>query len=460
MVVQQAASGCAYQLSAPFLIAAQTGVPSGLNIVAVETSPDCSWSASTDASWITVLTPSGNGNSNYVVQFDVPANNTGQDRSGIITISGQMFTIYQLGGAYPGFSGSFPHLAAGGGWESALELVNPNGSLALAGYRFTPTPATNFCCPRRFSERIQTEPAASAGCWRHRRYSVRRAQLTISIDAQTGSAQLLAEPGVGGFIRFIYAPTGQEAIVPLETRNAASYTLAFDNTNGVATGVALANVSSLSVTVPVTIRNDAGTTIGSGTIPLLLSGHSSFTLTDRFAETANQSGTVEFDTPPGARIAALGLRFPPSFNFSTIPVVASSDSGGAFAHLAAGGGWTTTIQLANTSNAPATAQVELFDDNGNPLTLPLNFPQSGAASSTSTINQTIAPYADLIVQTSGADAVQVGSARLIANGAVSGFVRFRYEPWDQETIVAADSINGQIYTLAFDNTNGAATGIG
>ena len=459
VVVQQAASGCAYQLSAPFLIAAQTGVPSGLNIVAVETSPDCSWSASTDASWITVLTPSGNGNSNYVVQFDVPANNTGQDRSGIITISGQMFTIYQLGGAYPGFSGSFPHLAAGGGWESALELVNPNGSLALAGVSFYTDAGNEFLLPTSVLGE-NTDGAGGFG-----RMLAPQALLsetsaaTSSIDAQTGSAQLLAEPGVGGFIRFIYAPTGQEAIVPLETRNAASYTLAFDNTNGVATGVALANVSSLSVTVPVTIRNDAGTTIGSGTIPLPPSGHSSFTLTDRFAETANQSGTVEFDTPPGARIAALGLRFPPSFNFSTIPVVASSDSGGAFAHLAAGGGWTTTIELVNTSNAPATAQVELFDDNGNPLTLPLNFPQSGAASSTSTINQTIAPYADLIVQTSGADAVQVGSARLIANGAVSGFVRFRYEPWDQETIVAADSINGQIYTLAFDNTNGAATGV-
>jgi hypothetical protein len=36
----------------------------------------------------------------------------------------------------------------------------------------------------------------------------------------------------------------QEAVVPLETRNAPSYLLAFDNTNGVVLGVALENVST------------------------------------------------------------------------------------------------------------------------------------------------------------------------------------------------------------------------
>ena len=37
---------------------------------------------------------------------------------------------------------------------------------------------------------------------------------------------------------------GQEAVVPLESRNASAYILAFDNTNGTATGIAVNSVSA------------------------------------------------------------------------------------------------------------------------------------------------------------------------------------------------------------------------
>jgi hypothetical protein len=44
--------------------------------------------------------------------------------------------------------------------------------------------------------------------------------------------------------------------VPLESRNANGYVLAFDNTNGTFTGVALNAVSAQQVNVPVTVRDD------------------------------------------------------------------------------------------------------------------------------------------------------------------------------------------------------------
>ena len=37
----------------------------------------------------------------------------------------------------------------------------------------------------------------------------------------------------------IFRHNSQEAVVPLESRNASAYIIAFDNTNGTATGVAL-----------------------------------------------------------------------------------------------------------------------------------------------------------------------------------------------------------------------------
>ncbi len=45
---------------------------------------------------------------------------------------------------------------------------------------------------------------------------------------------------------FRFNPSGQEAVVPLENRNASGYILAFDNTNGIATGVAVNSVSPVS----------------------------------------------------------------------------------------------------------------------------------------------------------------------------------------------------------------------
>ena len=45
------------------------------------------------------------------------------------------------------------------------------------------------------------------------------------------------------------------------------------------------------------------------------------------------------------------------------------------AHLAVNGGWQTTFVLVNTDRAPGSATLSFYDDNGNPLPLPLTFPQ-------------------------------------------------------------------------------------
>ena len=44
--------------------------------------------------------------------------------------------------------------------------------------------------------------------------------------------------------------TEQEAVVPMETRNASSYLLAFDNTSGLVLGVAVENVSAQAPSSP------------------------------------------------------------------------------------------------------------------------------------------------------------------------------------------------------------------
>src|ERR1019366_7908704 len=114
-----------------------------------------------------------------------------------------------------------------------------------------------------------------------------------------------------GFAIFHLIPNAQEAVVPLETRNASSYLLAFDNTNGVVLGVAVANVSVQSGNVGIVIRDDTGAQIGSGSLAMSGNGHTSFVLSTQYPVTANKRGTIEFDTPPSGRMSVLGIRTPP-----------------------------------------------------------------------------------------------------------------------------------------------------
>jgi len=52
---------------------------------------------------------------------------------------------------------------------------------------------------------------------------------------------------ISGFVIFHYNLKGQEAGVPLESRNASAYIVAFGHTKGTATGVAINAVSSQAV---------------------------------------------------------------------------------------------------------------------------------------------------------------------------------------------------------------------
>ena len=71
-----------------------------------------------------------------------------------------------------------------------------------------------------------------------------------------------AEGAVDGFAIFHQILTQQEAVVPMETRNASSYLLPFDNSNNLVLGIALANISGQALTVQVVIRDDTGQQIG------------------------------------------------------------------------------------------------------------------------------------------------------------------------------------------------------
>jgi hypothetical protein len=66
----------------------------GNGTVSVTTQSGCTWTASSNANWITI-TSGSTGSGNGSVHFTAAANNTGNNRTGTLTIAGQTFTLTQ-----------------------------------------------------------------------------------------------------------------------------------------------------------------------------------------------------------------------------------------------------------------------------------------------------------------------------------------------------------------------------
>ena len=307
------------------------------------------------------------GSYNYATTFVVTAGgfnftNTG---SGTITASGLSFI------------GSMAHLAAEENWTTTFTLVNKGAASSQAQISFfgdASDPTGNGPLTLALTFPQSPPPSGPLTTASYNQNVPANASLVITTAGpQTppvlvGSAQLSATGPVDGFAIFHQNVTTQEAVVPLETRNANSYLLAYDNSNGLVLGVALENVSVQAAIIGVVIRDDTGAVISTPgtTISLGGNGHTSFVLSDPvlgLPVTANKRGTIEFDPPGGGQISVLGLRFtPPNNALTTIPALANvSTGGGSIAHLASGGdGWATTFRAGQHWNQRGASHAELL----------------------------------------------------------------------------------------------------
>jgi hypothetical protein len=109
--------------------------------------------------------------------------------------------------------------------------------------------------------------------------------------------------------------------------------------------------------------------------------------------------------------------------------------------------------------------MNFFDDNGNPLPLPLIFPQTSPtpASPAATLDRTVNAGAMLIVQTAGptTQTVQTGWAQLLNNGNVSAYAVFGQTIGGpaQEAVVPLETRTTGSFVIPFDTTGGYATGV-
>jgi hypothetical protein len=214
---------------------------------------------------------------------------------------------------------------------------------------------------------------------------------------------------------------------------------------------------------------------GSGTVTVTAPSGCQWTASSQLswiAITAGASGTgngaVAFQVAANSGAARSGVISLAGIPF-TVEESAASLAGlstiGSIAQVASGGGWKSTITLINTGNATEDAVVSFFDDNGNPLALPVNYPQAplAAPALASVIDRTVDPGAELLIETAGPldQPTQAGWALVQANGSLTGYSLFRWgtAPHQQEAVAALESRTPGSFLLSFDQTGGYVLGI-
>jgi len=98
-------------------------------VAVTPSSSSCSWTAVSNASWITVTSGNG-GTSSGTVAYSIATNTTGSNRTGTITIGGQTFTVTQTA-----FNAAlyFPHVATNFPWNTEIAIVNTSPDQTVTG---------------------------------------------------------------------------------------------------------------------------------------------------------------------------------------------------------------------------------------------------------------------------------------------------------------------------------------
>jgi hypothetical protein len=413
------------------------------------------------------------------------------DYGGYITISNSgmgALVLVKLSVAPGGLSGQgggspanvtkvMSQIAAGNGWKTTIILVNtdstnaanfrlafhpgkdPGGQPISPDAPFNVTDPLNPQGPGQVQNRVYAGMIPPGG------------SLTLETKGSDapfwqGWAELMAPDSVGGTAIFREnrdANFYSEGSVLLKEPAGPTFFLPFDNTNGLATTMAIANTSSSqAASVKVKLHTETGDVFSQSPVPIPLgiSGHEAFALASRFPDSANRRGVAEFISD-GAPLAALGLRFNGQ-SFTSFEIL--TPPGGmlqAAAHITDGGmgeDWKTSITLVNL-DAQQPNKVTLTFHRQRTAAGQVLFLESGSVTSDGTYNVTLSPGGSATIATQGLTGIPRwdGWADIKSSTYLGGFAVFRqYENGGQsEGTVSFTPKGGERFVMPF----GAITGL-
>jgi hypothetical protein len=196
-----------------------------------------------------------------------------------------------------------------------------------------------------------------------------------------------------------FGGTTQAGVLPPNLTTNALLFVDSEGRLGKNVGVAMVNPNGSDAAVSLTLRKADGTmSPGTGTVTVIVPSHHQVSkmvtdlVTDKSMIPSDVVGTLAITSVTTGNISVvepvsvIGLRFR-GMNFSTLPVtdlspftgplpVIASSVGGTGAVLlpqfAAGGGWATELVIVNGTTSELDARVDLFKQDGTPLTTALN----------------------------------------------------------------------------------------
>ena len=152
-------------------------------------------------------------------------------------------------------------------------------------------------------------------------------------------------------------------------------------------------------------------------------------------------------------------------NFSLTVDTPGPARSGVVSQVASGGGWKTSLYLANTSTAAVPVVVKFWSNNGTALSLPLSVTQVGGTQSSTApiVNATVAPNATLLIESDSKATVEsTGWAEVISTGPITGYSVFHYTSTsgvESEGTVPLETDFTPSFILPYDGTGGLATGV-
>lgn len=122
------------------------------------------------------------------------------------------------------------------------------------------------------------------------------------------------------------------------------------------------------------------------------------------------------------------------------------------------------MTLVNNSSSPVPVTINLHNDDGSAMSLPLTSTNQGATQTTtaSSVTATINPNASLLITTGTLASTVVGWADVSSSGSVGGFAVFRSTPQNgspSEGTVPLQTTFPSMITLAYDDTAGFVMGV-
>ncbi|QOY91321.1 hypothetical protein [Paludibaculum fermentans] len=338
-----------------------------------------------------------------------------------------------------------PQFAFGGGWYSALYFTNVAASPVSFTASFISDAGSPLTVPALGGSAVQVNLPA---------HGTAVIEAPNSGSLVQGYAAFTLPSSVFGYGVFRQSVTGQldqEAVVPLSDAGANSNMLTWDETN-LTTAVAMANPSSSSATVVVTLWDEGGNTIGN--YAFTLPPHNKFASVLRnlpgLGGMAGKRGSAHFTTSNGS-IAVLGLRFN-GLALTSIPATTGSSVSGTrslvLPQIAFGGGWYSALYFTNTAESPVSFPVRFMTDGGAPLIVP--------SLQNSTVQVNLPAHGTAILEAPNSGALAQGFAAFTLPSGVSGYGVFRQSvpgQSDQEAVVPLSDAAAGANSLTWDETN-------